>query len=97
MELRFLNRGCLQSDNIVADCYHNRPLREQIPPLIMPTMLWIETHRKRARFVRHQSLTTMVAQIVLLSKSMLQPDEDLKSRLKCCNQYLSDNHETNTK
>ena len=95
MELRFLNRGCLQSDNIAADRYHNRPLRKQFPPLIMPTMLRIETHQKRAKFVRHQSLTTMVVQVVLLST--LQPHEDPQSRLKCFNQYLSGNHETNNK
>ena len=25
--------------------YHNRPLREQFPPLKMPTMLWIKAHQ----------------------------------------------------
>ena len=97
MELRFLKRGCLQSNNIAADRYHNRPFREQFSPSHNATMLWIETHRKRARFVGHQSPTTMVVQIVLLSKSTLQPDDDLQSRLKCCNQYLSDNRQTNNK
>ena len=60
VELRFLKRGCLQSDKIAANRYHNRPLREQFPPLIMPTMPWIETHQPWARFVIHQSLTIMV-------------------------------------
>ena len=68
-----------------------------VSPHIMPTMLWIKTHQKRARFIRHQSVTTTVVEIVLLSKSTLQPDEDLQSRLKCCNQYLSDNRQTNNK
>ena len=60
VELRFLKRGCLRSDKIAANRYHNRPLREQFPRLIMPTMPWIETHQPWARFVIHQSLTIMV-------------------------------------
>ena len=60
VELRFLKHGCLRSDKIAANRYHNRPLREQFPPLIMPTMPWIETHQPWARFVIHQSLTIMV-------------------------------------
>ena len=60
VELRFLKPGCLRSDKIAANRYHNRPLREQFPPLIMPTMPWIETHQPWARFVIHQSLTIMV-------------------------------------
>ena len=42
-----------------------------IPPLILPTTLWIETHQPWARFVIHQSLTTMLVQIVRLHKSTL--------------------------
>ena len=44
MVLRFLKRGYPRSDNIAVDRYHNGPLRELGPPLIMPTMLWIGTH-----------------------------------------------------
>ena len=44
MVLRFLMRGYPRSDNIAVDRYHNGPLRELGPPLIMPTMLWIGTH-----------------------------------------------------
>ena len=62
-----LKHWCLRSDNIAASRYHNRPLREKFPPLILPTMLW-------ARFVIHQSPTTMVVQIVLLRKLTLLPD-----------------------
>ena len=48
-----------ESDSIASNHYHNRLLREQFPPLIIPTMLWIETHQPWARFMIHQSLTTM--------------------------------------
>ena len=78
VELRFLKRGCVQSDNMTTDLYHSGPLRYQFLPLTMPTMLWIETHQPWARFVIHQSLTTTVVQIVRLSKSTLSPDEDLQ-------------------
>ena len=78
VELRFLKRGCLRSDNLAADRYHNGPLRKQFPPLIMPTMPWIETQKRWARFVIHQSLTTTVVWKVLLSKSTLSPDEYLQ-------------------
>ena len=77
VELRFLKRGCPRSDSIVTDLYHNGPLREQFPPQIMSTMLWIEPHQPSARFVIHQSLTTTVVHIVLLSKSTLSPDRNL--------------------
>ena len=73
-----LKRGCLWSDNLAADRYHSRPLREQFSPLIMPTMLLIETHQPWARFVIHQSPTTMVVQIDLLSKSTLSPYKGLQ-------------------
>ena len=82
MELRFLKRGCLQSDNMTTDLYHSGPLRNQSLPLIMPTMLWIETHQSWARFVIHQSLTIMVVLIVWLSKLTLSPDEDLQCVVK---------------
>ena len=62
--------------------YHSGPLRDQFPPLIIPTILWIETHQPWARFVIHQSLTTTVVQIVRLSKSTLLPDEDLQSAVE---------------
>ena len=42
VELRFLNHGCLRLDNIAADCHHNGLMREQFPPLIMATMLWMK-------------------------------------------------------
>ena len=60
VELRLLKCGCLRSVKIAGNCYHNGLLREQFPPLIMPTMSWIETHQPWARFVIHQSLTIMV-------------------------------------
>ena len=47
---------------------------------LMPTMLWIKTHQPRARIVIHQSLTTMVVKIVLLSKSTLSTDVRLAVR-----------------
>ena len=78
VELRFLKRGCLQSDNMTTYLHRSRPLRDQFLPLTMPTILWIVTHQPWARFVIHQSLTTMVVQIVWLSKSTLSPDEDLQ-------------------
>ena len=40
-------------------------IREQFPPLILPTVSWIETHQPWAKFVIHQSLTTTVIWIVL--------------------------------
>ena len=43
--LRFLNHGCLHSDNMTTDLYHSAPPRDQVLPLTMPTMLWIETHQ----------------------------------------------------
>ena len=46
VELRFLKRGCLRSDKLAVDRYHNGPLRKQFPPLIMPAMPWIETHQR---------------------------------------------------
>ena len=78
VELRFLQRGCLQSDNITSDHYHSGPLRDQFFPLTMPTTLLIETHQPWATFVIHQSLTAPLVQIVRLSKSTLSPDEDLQ-------------------
>ena len=57
---------------------HSRQPRDQFLPLAMPTMLWIKTHQPWVTFVIHQSLTTTVVQIVLLSKSTLLPDEDLQ-------------------
>ena len=42
---RFLNHGCLHSDNMTTDLYHSAPPRDQFLPLTMPTMLWIETHQ----------------------------------------------------
>ena len=56
---------------IAANFYHHALLWEQFPPLIMATMLWIKTHQPWARIAIHQSLTTMVVEIVLLSKSTL--------------------------
>ena len=32
VELRFLKRGCLRSDDLAADHYHNGSLRKQFPP-----------------------------------------------------------------
>ena len=32
VELRFLKRGCLRSDDLAADHYHNGSLRKQCPP-----------------------------------------------------------------
>ena len=32
VELRFLKRGCLRSDDLAADRYHNGSLRKQFPP-----------------------------------------------------------------
>ena len=79
VERRFLKRGCLQSDNMTTYNLHRSGLlRDQFLPLIMPTILWIETHQPWATFVIHQSLTIMVVQIVRLSKSTLSPDEDLQ-------------------
>ena len=69
-----LKHWCLRLDNIAANRYHNRPLREKFPPLIIPTMLRIKTYQPWARFVIHQSPTTVVVQIVLLSKLTLSPD-----------------------
>ena len=47
VELRFRKRGCLRSDDLAADRYHNGSLRKQFPPPpIMPTMPWIETHQR---------------------------------------------------
>ena len=40
--LRFLKRGCLQSDNRTTDIHRSGPLREQYPPLTKSKMLWIE-------------------------------------------------------
>ena len=40
--LRFLKRGCLQSDNRTTDIHRSGPLRVQYPPLTKSTMLWIE-------------------------------------------------------
>ena len=82
VELRILKRGCLQSDNMATDLYHSGPSRDQFLLLTMPTMLWIETHQPWARFVIHQLLTTMVVQIVWLSKSTLLPVEDLQCAVK---------------
>ena len=45
VELKFLKRGCLQSDNMTTDLYYSGPLRDQFLPLATPTMLWIETHQ----------------------------------------------------
>ena len=42
VELRFLKCGYQQSHNIRADRCHSRPLRDQFPPLTIPTMVWIE-------------------------------------------------------
>ena len=33
VKLRFLKRGCLQSDNMTTDLYHNGPPRDQFLPL----------------------------------------------------------------
>ena len=82
VELRILKHGCLQSDNMATDLYHSGPSRDQFLLITMPTMLWIETHQPWARFVIHQLLTTMVVQIVWLSKSTLLPDEDLQCAVK---------------
>ena len=73
-----LKCGCLWSDNLAANHYHNRLPRKQFSPLIMPTMLWIETHQPWARFLIQQSPPTMVVQIVLLSESTLSPYKDLQ-------------------
>ena len=54
------------------------PLREQFPPLIIPTILWIKTHQPWTRLVILQSQATMVVQIVLLSKLTQSPDEDVQ-------------------
>ena len=67
----------IRSDNTAGDRYFSGPLREHIPPLIMPTISWIETRQPSARFVLYESLTTKVAEIVLLSKSTLPPDQDV--------------------
>ena len=32
VELRFLKRGCLRSDDLAADRYHNGSLRKHFPP-----------------------------------------------------------------
>ena len=39
VELKFLKRGCLQSDNMTTDLYRSAPLREQFPPLTISAML----------------------------------------------------------
>ena len=46
---------------------------------------------------RMRSLTTMLVQIVVLSKTTLLPDEDLQYAVEIRDQYLSDNRETNDK
>ena len=63
VELRFSRCGYLRSDNMATNHYHNGLLREPFPPLIIPTLLWIETHQPWAGFVIHQSLTSTVVQI----------------------------------
>ena len=45
MELKFLKRGCLQSDNMTTDLCYSGPLRDPFFPLTTPTMLWIGTHQ----------------------------------------------------
>ena len=51
----------------------------------MLTTLWIETHHSLARFVIHESLTTKVVQIVLLSKPTLSSDESRRPAVRVGN------------
>ena len=79
----FIRKWCWFTEtNYLYNHYHSRPLRDQFPHLIIPTILWIETHQPWARFMIRQSLTTTMVQIVQLRKSTLLPDEDLQSAVE---------------